>query len=34
MFSGLASYMNKLVGGQTEQAKREKALEAARVGSM
>lgn len=34
MFSGLASYMNNLVGGQSEQAQREKQLEALRIGSM
>lgn len=34
MFSGLASYMNNLVGGQSEQAKREAMLESLRVGSM
>lgn len=34
MFSGLANYMNALVGGQSEAAKREKALEALRTGNM
>lgn len=34
MFSGLASYMNNLVGGQSEAARRQKLLDSMRMGTM